>query len=172
MPVPAGTKGRDCDVAITRDRLRVGLKGQPPVLGEWVGGAGACAAVGGQLHMGRLEHVCLSTPVAGEPPACTASVYCIPPCLAAFAAHSCGGAEGPLFAAVKPDDCLWNLVDGRQLELTLAKRDGMQWWRCVVEGQPEIDVQGVEPEASKLTDLGEAGGCGWCGWVLGADLLA
>ena len=34
VPVPAGTKGRVCDVAITRDRLRVGLKGQPPVLGE------------------------------------------------------------------------------------------------------------------------------------------
>ena len=34
VPVPPGTKGRACDVAITRDRLRVGLKGQPPVLGE------------------------------------------------------------------------------------------------------------------------------------------
>lgn len=30
-----------------------------------------------------------------------------------------------------------------------------QWWRCVVRGEPEIDVQKVEPEASKLTDLGE-----------------
>ncbi|PSC70314.1 BOBBER 1-like isoform A [Micractinium conductrix] len=93
VPVPPGTKGRACDVSIGKDRLRVGLKGQPPVL------------------------------------------------------------DGPLFAAVKPDDCLWNLVDGRQLEVTLAKRDGMQWWRCVVTGQPEIDVQKVEPEASKLTDL-------------------
>ncbi|KAL4448441.1 hypothetical protein ABPG75_005660 [Micractinium tetrahymenae] len=93
VPVPPGTKGRSCDVAIGRDKLRVGLKGQPPVL------------------------------------------------------------DGPLFASVKPDDCLWNLVDGRQLEVTLAKRDGMQWWRCVVAGEPEIDTQSVEPEASKLTDL-------------------
>ena len=34
VPVPAGTKGRGCDVAISRDKLRVGLKGQPAVLGE------------------------------------------------------------------------------------------------------------------------------------------
>ena len=58
---------------------------------------------------------------------------------------------------------------GRQLELTLAKADAMAWWRCVVRGQPEIDVQGVEPEASKLTDLGEGrrwpvgGGQWWWG---------
>ncbi|KAI7838291.1 hypothetical protein COHA_007861 [Chlorella ohadii] len=93
VPVPPGSKGRACDVVIGRDKLRVGLRGQPPVL------------------------------------------------------------DGPLFAAVKPDDCLWNLVDGRQLEVTLAKADAMQWWRCVVHGEPEIDVQKVEPEASKLTDL-------------------
>lgn len=35
VPVPPGTKGRACDVAIGRDKLRVGLKGQPPVLGEF-----------------------------------------------------------------------------------------------------------------------------------------
>ena len=34
VPVPAGTKGRDCAVTIARERLVVGLKGQPPVLGE------------------------------------------------------------------------------------------------------------------------------------------
>lgn len=29
----------------------------------------------------------------------------------------------------------------------------MEWWRCVMEGDPEIDVTKVEPENSKLTDL-------------------
>lgn len=38
VPVPPGTKGRACDIAISRDKLRVGLKGQPPVLGEPAGG--------------------------------------------------------------------------------------------------------------------------------------
>ena len=40
MPVPPGTKGRMCDVAITRSKLRLVVKGQPPLLGE------ACAAAG------------------------------------------------------------------------------------------------------------------------------
>lgn len=49
VPVPPGTKGRACDVAIGRDTLRVGLKGQPPVLGE-----GKLRA----LVSGRPAHVC------------------------------------------------------------------------------------------------------------------
>ncbi|GFR52746.1 hypothetical protein Agub_g15357 [Astrephomene gubernaculifera] len=32
IPVPPGTKGRMLDVSISRNRLRVGLKGQPPIL--------------------------------------------------------------------------------------------------------------------------------------------
>ena len=40
MPVPPGTKGRMCDVAITRSKLRLGVKGQPPVLGEGYTAAG------------------------------------------------------------------------------------------------------------------------------------
>lgn len=32
VPVPPGTKGRDCDVSITRTRLKVSIA---PQLGEW-----------------------------------------------------------------------------------------------------------------------------------------
>lgn len=93
IPVPKGTRGRDCDVAIARTTLRAGLKGATPIL------------------------------------------------------------NGELFAAVTPDACFWNLLDGSTLEITLQKVDAMQWWKAVVLGEPEIDTQKVEPEASKLSDL-------------------
>jgi hypothetical protein len=39
------------------------------------------------------------------------------------------------------------------VELTLTKAEGMHWWSSVLAGGPAIDVQAVEPENSKLTDL-------------------
>lgn len=182
VPVPPGTKGRACDVSIGRDRLRVGLKGQPPVLGELLV-LGACLP--GQLFCScvalcadELLCCCLCCCCQGLAVSCWPSwragptstlAACLhrPPASPAPPASSAPAssapstslpADGPLFAAVQPDDCLWNLVDGKVLELTLQKREGMQWWRCVVAGEPEIDVQAVEPEASKLTDLGEING--------------
>jgi len=53
-------------------------------------------------------------------------------------------------------DSLWTLEsDGanRTLQLTLVKVDGMSWWNCVIEGDPKINTQKVEPESSKLSDL-------------------
>ena len=50
---------------------------------------------------------------------------------------------------------MWAVADGRTLEVTLAKAGGSAWWPCVVKGQPELDLQKVEPESSKLSDLGE-----------------
>lgn len=93
MPVPKGTRGKFCDVDITKTKLKIGLKGQDPIL-------------------------------AGE-----------------------------LSEQVKPDLCFWNLSDGKELQITLTKQDGMHWWRAVVKGEPEIDTQKVEPENSKLSDL-------------------
>ncbi|KAL6768084.1 NUDC1 [Auxenochlorella protothecoides x Auxenochlorella symbiontica] len=93
IPIPRGTKGRDCAVSIQPSSVSIGLKGQLPV-------------------------------IAGE-----------------------------LYASVKLDDCLWSIVDGKLLEVTLQKVDRMQWWRAVVKGQPEIDTQKVEPENSQLGDL-------------------
>jgi len=61
--------------------------------------------------------------------------------------------DGPLAAPVQADECVWSVVDGRALELTLAKVDAMRWWGSVVEGQPAIDTAAVEPESSKLGDL-------------------
>ena len=32
MPVPGNLKGRDIDVVITKKKLKVGIKGQPPII--------------------------------------------------------------------------------------------------------------------------------------------
>lgn len=37
--------------------------------------------------------------------------------------------------------------------LTLAKAEGQCWWKCLLQGDIEIDTQKVEPENSKLSDL-------------------
>lgn len=93
-PAPATAwRARDLVVTIGKDALRVGIKGQPPIL------------------------------------------------------------DGPLAEPIKADDCLWNLVDGRFVELTLTKAEGMHWWRRVLRSDPEIDAAAVEPESSRLADL-------------------
>lgn len=60
---------------------------------------------------------------------------------------------GELHEPVKGDDCFWTLVDGKTLQITLEKRNGMQWWQCVIKGHASIDVKKIVPENSKLCDL-------------------
>lgn len=93
VSVPPGTRSRDLVVEIGKKRLRVGLKGQPPMV------------------------------------------------------------EGELHKPVKVDDSFWTLEDGREVVVNLQKENGMEWWKCVVAGDPEIDTSKVNPENSKLSDL-------------------
>jgi hypothetical protein len=51
------------------------------------------------------------------------------------------------------DDSHWTLEDNRQVVFTVLKFNQMEWWKCVVEGEPEIDTTKVSPENSKLGDL-------------------
>ncbi|KAK7410712.1 hypothetical protein VNO78_01719 [Psophocarpus tetragonolobus] len=93
VPVPNGTKSRFVICEIKKNHLKVGLKGQPPII------------------------------------------------------------EGELYKPVKPDDCYWSIEDQNTISILLTKHDQMEWWKCLVKGDPEIDTQKVEPENSKLADL-------------------
>ncbi|CAL0305435.1 unnamed protein product [Lupinus luteus] len=93
VPVPEGTKSRFVTVEIKKNHLKVGLKGQPPII------------------------------------------------------------EGELFKPVKPDDCYWSIEDQKVISILLTKHSQMDWWKCLVKGEPEIDTQKAEPESSKLSDL-------------------
>ncbi|CAN8302057.1 unnamed protein product [Cochlearia groenlandica] len=93
IPVPTGTKSRSIVYELKKNRLKLGLKGQDPII------------------------------------------------------------DGELYRSVKPDDCYWNIEDQKMISILLTKQDQMEWWKCCVKGEPEIDTQKVEPENSKLGDL-------------------
>lgn len=60
---------------------------------------------------------------------------------------------GEFFAPVRVDDSVWQIEDTRVLSISLTKQNQMEWWSCVVKGEPEINTRKVEPENSKLSDL-------------------
>jgi hypothetical protein len=45
------------------------------------------------------------------------------------------------------------LDEGRALSILLSKQNNMAYWKNVIEGDPTIDIEKVEPENSKLSDL-------------------
>mmetsp|Transcript_54529 Transcript_54529/g.127449 ORF Transcript_54529/g.127449 Transcript_54529/m.127449 type:complete len:340 (-) Transcript_54529:86-1105(-) len=61
--------------------------------------------------------------------------------------------DGKLHSKVKPDDCMWTLVDNKIVQITLEKLDAMKWWSAVMEGDVGIDTKKIVPENSKLSDL-------------------
>lgn len=89
--------------------------------------------------------------------------------------------QGELYQSVRPDDCFWSIgicitvhmiscgviffspllmminviiaEDEKSISILLTKQNQMEWWKSVVNGEPEIDTQKVEPENSKLSDL-------------------
>ncbi|KAF7124226.1 hypothetical protein RHSIM_Rhsim12G0007900 [Rhododendron simsii] len=105
VTVPVGTKSRFVVYELKKNHLKVGLKGQPPI----------------------IDMLVTSNQI----------VYL----------------QGELFQSVKVEDCFWSLEDQKSISILLTKQNQMDWWKCLVKGDPEIDTQKVEPETSKLSDL-------------------
>eukprot|EP00429_Kryptoperidinium_foliaceum_P002160 CAMPEP_0176007014 /NCGR_PEP_ID=MMETSP0120_2-20121206/3015_1 /TAXON_ID=160619 /ORGANISM="Kryptoperidinium foliaceum, Strain CCMP 1326" /LENGTH=233 /DNA_ID=CAMNT_0017339763 /DNA_START=189 /DNA_END=887 /DNA_ORIENTATION=+ len=61
--------------------------------------------------------------------------------------------EAPLCKPVIVDDSFWTVEDGNRLVINLQKSNQMEWWDCVVQGDPKIDVTTIQPENSSLADL-------------------
>jgi len=61
--------------------------------------------------------------------------------------------DGELFAKVRGEDVFWTVEDGDTVVMHLTKVNQMEWWKCVIKGDPEINLQKVQPENSKLDDL-------------------
>ncbi|CAH0479187.1 unnamed protein product [Peronospora belbahrii] len=64
--------------------------------------------------------------------------------------------DGRLYNKVKVDDSFWTLEDGNRICVYLLKDNQMEWWKTIIQGDPEIDTQKVQPENSKLGDLDSA----------------
>ena len=60
--------------------------------------------------------------------------------------------DGTFHKRIIVDDSIWTVEDGN-LVLNLQKENKMEWWKCVLNGDPEINTQKVVPENSKLNDL-------------------
>jgi len=67
--------------------------------------------------------------------------------------------EGKLWRKVNHKNCSWTLDElkpgksTRTLQIDLEKVNQMEWWDCVLEGDPKIDAKKISPENSKLEDL-------------------
>jgi len=61
--------------------------------------------------------------------------------------------DGEMGGKVKPDDCLWTLVDNKMIQISMEKFEGENWWSCVMKGDAEINCKKIVPENSKLSDL-------------------
>eukprot|EP00744_Colponema_vietnamica_P014717 GILI01020605.1.p1 GENE.GILI01020605.1~~GILI01020605.1.p1 ORF type:complete len:201 (+),score=57.95 GILI01020605.1:73-603(+) len=51
--------------------------------------------------------------------------------------------EGELHDRVKTDECLWSLEEGKYLNISMEK-SRETWWKCVLEGDVEIDTTKVD----------------------------
>mmetsp|Transcript_11951 Transcript_11951/g.28008 ORF Transcript_11951/g.28008 Transcript_11951/m.28008 type:complete len:361 (-) Transcript_11951:276-1358(-) len=61
--------------------------------------------------------------------------------------------SGDLHKRISLDESFWTLEDNKEVVFTMMKFNQMEWWKCVVAGEPEIDTSKVNPENSKLGDL-------------------
>lgn len=60
--------------------------------------------------------------------------------------------DGEFYAKIKSEDSTW-YVEDNQLHIMIDKFKDMEWWPCVIKGDPEIDVKKIVPENSRMQDL-------------------
>ncbi|GAX14539.1 hypothetical protein FisN_6Lh317 [Fistulifera solaris] len=61
--------------------------------------------------------------------------------------------DAPLHKSIILDDSFWTIEDNNRLVLNLQKSNQMEWWDCVCQGDPTIDVTKIRPENSSVSDL-------------------
>ncbi|XP_026420512.1 protein BOBBER 2-like [Papaver somniferum] len=55
--------------------------------------------------------------------------------------------------SVKVDDRFWSIEDNKVISILLTKQNKKDWWKYLVQGDPEMDTQKAKPETTQLSDL-------------------
>eukprot|EP00727_Mastigamoeba_balamuthi_P006641 m51a1_g2598 putative protein bobber 1-like (206) ;mRNA; r:451699-452775 len=61
--------------------------------------------------------------------------------------------DGEWDKPIRSADSFWSIQDQCAIVLEVQKQNTMEWWKCVLKGEPEIDTTKVIPEDSRLSDL-------------------
>jgi len=61
--------------------------------------------------------------------------------------------QGEMYGKVKPDDCMWTLLDNKILQISLEKLDSRKWWRHFMQGDLAHDVSDVADGIDTINDL-------------------
>ena len=133
VPVPAHVKGRDLDVVMTKTKLKVGVKGQTPIIDV------RCPH---RAHFSPLQSLGIHPHHLTLP--------------RAHHANSTTTPQGDLPKQIHADESTWTLettATGKEVSLHLDKINKMEWWAHVVTTAPKIDTAKITPENSKLSDL-------------------
>jgi CS domain len=164
VPLPPSTKSRDIVCTISRKKLKAGIKGQPLIidvsmlsmLRHYCDICESCVHLyqtqllsANRYLLNYYEMFCLANLNLSRRNACEQATKCLYLCCFKTTLRM----QGDLHKSVIVEDSFWTLEDGKELSIALQKDNKMEWWKCVIEGDAEIDTTKVQPENSKLDDL-------------------
>ena len=61
--------------------------------------------------------------------------------------------NGKLHKMIKKSDSCWTIEDKTTLVIDMVKKQGMEWWSCVIVGDDEIDIKKIKGE--EVTDIND-----------------
>eukprot|EP01063_Lacrimia_lanifica_P015932 TRINITY_DN22585_c0_g1_i1.p2 TRINITY_DN22585_c0_g1~~TRINITY_DN22585_c0_g1_i1.p2 ORF type:complete len:186 (+),score=98.33 TRINITY_DN22585_c0_g1_i1:53-610(+) len=63
--------------------------------------------------------------------------------------------DGEMFSRIKEEDSMWSIEDGDKLVLHLEKANLQheEWWECVQQGHPKLNMKDLKPPPKQMSSL-------------------